>query len=95
MNDHSLGNPSLTRAMTGVIEQQLRDGNPPETRQTFDRLRDAGYPQRTAVGMIGEVLINEIDHMMPEKRAFDRDRFQTLLQRLEEKNCPIVDKVST
>jgi hypothetical protein len=79
----------------GVIEQQLRDGDPPETRQTFDRLLKAGYPERTAVRMIGDTLIKEIDHMMRERRAFDRHHFQALLQELEETNCPIVGKVST
>jgi len=37
-------NPTVVRAaVLEVIENQLRDGTPPETKQTFERLMADGY----------------------------------------------------
>jgi len=37
-------NPHLKLAILEVVENQLRENNPPETRQTFERLLATGYP---------------------------------------------------
>ncbi len=96
MNDRpTFDPPSLQRVMVGLVEQQLRDDDPPETRQTFDRLRTPGYPEQTAVRMIAIVLLDEIEDMMREQRAFDREHFRVLLRQMEEANHLILDKVST
>lgn len=95
MNDNPLDNSALGHVRTGVIAQQVRDGEPPETGQTFDRLRTTGYSESNALRMIGAVLLTEIDHMMREQRVFDPDHFRALLHGLEATHCPIVDNVST
>ncbi len=96
MNDpYNPDTRSVERVITGIIERQLRDGEPPETRQTYERLRNEGYPERTALRMIGAALVDEINHMMGARRTFDREHFRSLLERVEETYSPIVDKVST
>ena len=36
-------NPHLVVAVLEIVDTHLRDGTPPETRQTFDHLGAAGY----------------------------------------------------
>jgi hypothetical protein len=42
-----------------VVENQLRDGNPPETKQTFDRLLAEGHDEAEARRLIGCVVVAE------------------------------------
>src|SRR6266567_3979216 len=42
-------NPHLKAAILEVVENQIRASDPPETRQTFERLLAAGYSRKEAV----------------------------------------------
>ena len=44
--DDSLTNPELGRIILEIVENQIRDGDPPETRQNVDRLISEGYTGR-------------------------------------------------
>ena len=84
MNDRrGLSNPRLKREISAVIEQQLRDGDPPETRQALARLLGAGYPRETAVALIGAALLEEIEQMLRERRPFDRGQFKALMDQVQ------------
>ena len=76
-------NPCLKREIRAVIEQQLRDCDPPETRQTLARLLGAGYPRETAVVLIGAALLEEIEQMLRERRPFERGQFKALLDQVQ------------
>jgi hypothetical protein len=67
-------NPYLKAAILEVVENQLRDNNPPETRQTLERLLAAGYSRKQAVEMIGSAVVGEIWFVLHEKQPFDRAR---------------------
>ena len=82
-NRRGLSKPSLRREISGVIEHQLRAGDPPETQQTLDRLLAAGYHRETAVALIGAALLAEIEQMLREQRSFDREHFKTLLDQVQ------------
>lgn len=56
----SEGNPYLRGAIMEVVENQLRNNDPPQTRQTFERLIDAGYTEEEAKRLIGCVVSAEI-----------------------------------
>ena len=45
-------NPHLNAAVMEVVENQLRDCDPPETKQTFDRLLAQGVCEREARRLI-------------------------------------------
>src|SRR5256885_8722363 len=75
-------NPHLKAAILEVVENQLRENNPPETRQTFERLLAAGYSQKQAIEMIGSALVEEIWAMLHDHKPFDRARFAGLLEKL-------------
>ena len=75
-------NPHLKAAILEVVENQLRDGDPPETRQTLQRLLAAGYSRKQATEMIGSAVVEEIWAVLHDHKPFDRARFTALLEQL-------------
>jgi len=75
-------NPRLKAAILEVVENQIRASDPPETRQTFERLLAAGYSRKQAMEMIGSALVEEIWGMLHDNKPFDRGRFAGLLEKL-------------
>jgi len=81
-DEGTLVNPHLKAAIVEVVENQIRDGNPPETRQTLERLQAAGYSRQQAVEMIGSAVVEEIWAVLHDNKPFDRARFTALLDQL-------------
>ena len=50
-----------------VIDTQLRDRTPPETRETYERLMAEGHSDQEARELIAAVLIGEIFDMLQQK----------------------------
>jgi len=75
-------NPHLKAPILEVVENQLRENNPPETRQTFERLLAAGYSRKQATEMIGSAVVEEIWAVLHDQQPFDRARFTALLGQL-------------
>lgn len=75
-------NPRLKALILEVVESQIRESDPPETRQTLERLLAAGYPRKQAVELIGSALVEEIWAMLHEQKPFDRARFAALLDQV-------------
>lgn len=68
-------NPELRRALLEVVENQLRDGTPPETRVTLDRLMDEGFTRAQAVELIACVVSTEIFDVLKSKEPFKEARY--------------------
>ena len=77
-------NPMVQAALYDVLDTQLRDGDPPETRATFTRLLDEGVEEKEARRLIGCVIAAEIFAVMKSKKSFDRERFVGRLETLPE-----------
>ena len=75
-------NPHLKAAILEVIENQIRNGDSPETQQTLERLLVAGYSRKQAVEMIGSALVEEIWAILHDHKPFDRACFTALLEQL-------------
>ena len=75
-------NPQLRAAILEVVDTQLRDGTPPETRQTLDRLVRAGYTPEGARQLIAYVVVHEIFNVMSSGKPYDEARFLSALARL-------------
>ncbi len=75
-------NPHLRQAILGVVDNQLRENNPPETRETLARLIKEGYSEAEARELIGSVVAVEIYEVMNQKRPFNRERFVAGLKNL-------------
>jgi len=72
----------LRESIFEVIENQLRDNLPPETRQAFDRLLREGHSQSEAKRLIGCALSVEIYDVLKNKREFDPERYRKNLGKL-------------
>ena len=73
------GNKLLNKAIMEVVDNQLRDLDPPETRQTYDRLLSEGFSEKEAKDLIGCVVASEIYDIMKNEKPFDLARFTKAL----------------
>ena len=65
-----------------VIENQMRDNTPPETRQTYDRLLAEGHSREEAMKLIGRAVASEIFDVLKSGKPYNEQRFITALQAL-------------
>ena len=56
-------NPRLRKLILEVVENQMRDNNPPITNITFNRLLSEGYTEQQAKEKIAVIVAN---HIYPE-----------------------------
>jgi len=70
------------RIILKVAENQIRDNDPPETRQTLRRLIKEGFSREEAVELIGTVVVHEIYNVLKQNENFDRKRFVAALRQL-------------
>jgi hypothetical protein len=72
------------KAIHEVVENQLRDLNPPETKETFDRLIDEGYSEEQVRTLIGYVVASEIFEILKYLKPYNHERYVEALRRLPE-----------
>jgi hypothetical protein len=75
-------NPQLGAAILEIVDTQLRDGTPPETRATFDRLIGLGYTPEGARQLLAHVVVREIFTVMARGESYNAARFAAALHRL-------------
>lgn len=76
------GNPILKEAFMEVVENQIRDNDPPETRETLERLKSEGISEDDAKLYIGQAVCIEVWDIMRNKEEFDMARFLRNLKAL-------------
>ncbi|MBA4064774.1 MAG: hypothetical protein C0501_13880 [Isosphaera sp.] len=74
--------PEYRRALPEVVHNQLRDGTPPETRATLDRLVAGGYSREQAVETIAGAVEAEMLAVLRARRPFDEARYTAALRAL-------------
>lgn len=72
----------LRSAMFEVVENQIRDDDPPETRQTLERLKSEGFSHDEAMQMLAGVVAEELFNVFNNMREFDRVAFVAALHKL-------------
>src|SRR5205085_5091875 len=75
-------NPVLQAAIYEVVDNQLRDGTPPETRQTLDRLIAEGHARQEARRLIACAVVSEIFNVLQRHEPYDEARYIAALRRL-------------
>jgi hypothetical protein len=73
--DTSETNPELEGAILEVVDNQIRDNDPPETRQTIDRLVEEGYTADEARRLVSTAVTVEIFLIVRDRLPFNRERF--------------------
>ena len=77
-------NKRLKSAILQVVENQIDLNDPPETKQTLDRLVSEGISEIKAKELIGSVVSAEVFEVLKKGEEFDKNRFVTALNRLPE-----------
>jgi len=75
-------NPHLGAAVLEIVENQLKGNDPPETRQTYERLIEEGQSKSEAKRLIACVVTSEIYDVMKEEKPFNHKRFVDALNKL-------------
>ncbi len=68
-------NPHLRAAFLEVVDNQLRGNDPPETKETLERLKAKGYSVQDAKLLIAQAVAVEAYLIMKTQASFNRERF--------------------
>jgi len=79
---HEESNPRLRAAFLEVVDNQLKANDPPETRQTLDRLITQGIAQEDAKIYISQAVCFEVFNLLKHNKPSDQTRYIRNLQRL-------------
>lgn len=80
MNQHQ----RIKTAIIEVVENQLELNDPPEIKETLDRLVSEGYSSQESKELIGNVVVVEVFEVLKDGKPFDLDRYVAALHRLPE-----------
>jgi hypothetical protein len=75
-------NPVLQATIYEIVDNQLRDGTPPETRQTLERLIAEGHSRQEARRLIACAVVSENFDILQRREPYDEARYVAALQRL-------------
>ena len=75
-------NPYLQTAIFEVVDKQMAAGDPPETKETFDRLLAEGFSKEDTRKLIGQAICVELYCIGKNKEQFDRERYIRNLRNL-------------
>ena len=75
-------NPYLKSAILEVVENQIQANDPPETKQTFNRLLSEGHSEEEARELIGCVVSSEIFDVLKNQEPFNPKRYVKALNKL-------------
>jgi hypothetical protein len=67
-----------------VVENQLLDNDPPETKQTYEWLMGEGHSSEEAKRLIGCVVVGEMFEILKRQEPFNHARFVEALNKLPE-----------
>lgn len=77
-------NTIAREALFEIIENQMRNGTPPDTKQTYERLIAAGYCRDETMKMLAFVLHTELNDMVQAEESFNENRYVAALHALPE-----------
>ena len=75
-------NSELKAAIMEVVDKQINHNDPPETRQTLDRLVAEKISEEDAKIHIGQAISVEIRDIMNNKKTFNQKRYLRNLKNL-------------
>jgi len=75
-------NKVLKEQMLETVANQLKSNDPPETKETYDRLRKEGYSDMDSRLLIAQCVLYEIWAVMSTQKPFNEERYVENLKRL-------------
>jgi hypothetical protein len=78
------GNPKIKAMILEVVAKQVQENDPPETKQTYDRLIQEGHSDEDAKRLIGSVVAIEVFGILKKQEVFNMSSFVQALEKLPE-----------
>ncbi len=75
-------NEELREHIFEVIKNQMKANDPPETKETYDRLRKLGYDDFETRQLIGQCVAVEIFEVMQSQKPYNNARYVKTLKAL-------------
>lgn len=77
-----MGETERRKLIFEVVENQLRNNDPPETRKTYERLRKKGFDDFQTKQMIGQCVAVQIFNALKHGKEADNDQYVKNLSEL-------------
>lgn len=68
-------NTELRDQIFDIIKNQIKDNTPPETKTTYDRLREEGFNDFQTRQLIGQCLVVELFDALKFGKPYNNDRY--------------------
>lgn len=81
-----MSDKTVRDAMLDTVLNQIDRGDPPEARETYDRLIDGGASNSQALHLMAAALRVEMSRMLSESTPFDNARYADLLKKIPSGN---------
>ena len=78
-----MNDKTVRDAMLDTVLTQINTNDPPEARETYDRLIDAGASNSQALQLMAGALRVEMSRMLAEATPFDNERYSAALKKIE------------
>ena len=65
----------LVEEIKSVVENQIRQNDPPETKHTYNRLISEGFSEDEVMKKLAMVVASEIDDVLKSNLPFNQERF--------------------
>lgn len=72
----------LRKQIFSIIENQIKQNDPPETKTTFNRLLKEGFDEFTVMQLIGQCLSVELFDVLKHGKPYDNNRYKNNLKKL-------------
>lgn len=77
-----MANLRLKKTILEIVDNQLKDNNPPCARDAYEKLINAGYSKSEAKDKIGAVALTEIYDILKMGQAFDEEKYRDSLEEM-------------
>jgi hypothetical protein len=77
-----MNDKTVRDAMLDTVLNQINSNDPPEARETYDRLIDGGASNSQALQLMAAALRVEMNRMLTESTPFDNARYSALLAKI-------------
>ena len=77
-----MNDKTVRDAMLDTVLNQINTNDPPEARETYDRLIDGGHSNSQALQLMAAALRVEMNRMLTDATPFDNARYSALLAKI-------------
>lgn len=86
-----MANLRLKKQILEIVDNQLRENNPPCTKWAYRQLLEADYTEKEAKEKLGAVVLEEIYDVLKNKEPFDEERFEAAVMDMVQKSIDFED----